>query len=99
MAVVRLAAVPHWKALHFGSYLSEGLDSLGLERLYENGVTDTAENVERLNDYPDYHKHPEDDLGPEYAEPAPPLRHRERGSHHCGEILEKLGGRRVGRRH
>jgi hypothetical protein len=60
--------------------LEQQFDSLGLERHFENGVTDTAENVERLNDYPDYHKHPEDDLGPEYAEPAPPLRHRERGS-------------------
>lgn len=60
-------------------YLEQQFDSLGLERHFENGIMDTAENVERLHDYPDYHIHREDDLGPEYAVPAPPLRHRERG--------------------
>jgi hypothetical protein len=61
--------------------LEQQFHDLGLERNFETGIEDTGENVERLNDYPDYHMHPEDDLGPEYAGPAPPLRHRERGSH------------------
>jgi hypothetical protein len=52
-----------------------------MERHFETGIMDTAEKVERLSDYPDYHTHAEDDLGPEYVGPAPPLRHRERGSH------------------
>ena len=43
-----------WHTLHLGTYLSEGLDSLGLERQFESGVQDSAENVERLSDYPDY---------------------------------------------
>ncbi len=34
--------------------LEQEFDSLGLERQFENGIKDTAENVERLRDYPDY---------------------------------------------
>ncbi len=48
-------------------YLEEQLDSLGLERdRYETGIKDTEDHTERLRDYPDYHTHAEDDLGPEY---------------------------------
>jgi hypothetical protein len=60
-----------WKALTFRSYLEDELDSIGIEkaRRYETGVLDGDEvsNSERLSDYPDYHTHAEDDLGPEYA--------------------------------
>ncbi len=35
------------------NYLEGQLDSLGLERTFENGIPDTAENVERLSDYSD----------------------------------------------
>ena len=34
--------------------LERQFDSLGLERTFESGITDTAENAERLSDYPDY---------------------------------------------
>ena len=33
--------------------LEQQFDSLGLERHFENGIMDTAENVEKLSDYYD----------------------------------------------
>jgi hypothetical protein len=63
-----------WVRLHLDDYLSEGLDSLGLEKAqgFETGIEDpdSLTATERLSDYPDYHTHPEDDLGPEYQEPG-----------------------------
>jgi len=34
-------------------YLEKQFDSLGLEHNFETGITDTAQNVEKLSDYPD----------------------------------------------
>jgi hypothetical protein len=34
-------------------YLERQFDSFGLECTFENGITDTADNVEKLTDYPD----------------------------------------------
>jgi hypothetical protein len=52
------------------NYLEEQLDSLGLEKAqgFETGIEDpdSLTATERLSDYPDYHAHDEDDLGPEY---------------------------------
>jgi hypothetical protein len=69
MAVVRLRGVP-WVRLHLDDYLSEGLDSLGLEKAqgFETGIEDpdSLTATERLGDYADYHTRDEDSLGPEY---------------------------------
>jgi hypothetical protein len=50
--------------------LETQLDSLGLEKAqgFETGIEDpdSLAATERLIDYPDYHAHDEDDLGPEY---------------------------------
>ena len=70
-----------WKALHLGSYLSDGLDSLGLERnRFENGIMDTAENVEKLSDYYD----DKDDYVPKSRRgPRPNDARNERGHRHA----------------
>jgi hypothetical protein len=45
-----------WVAHAFADYLEEGLDSLGLERQFETGITDadSLNGTENLHDYADY---------------------------------------------
>ena len=50
--------------------LEQQFDSLGLERHFENGITDTAENVERLSDYPDYEGLKDNTLCPKSGTPV-----------------------------